>query len=309
MNWSEELSMHSFLKKGTAENVSFSKTPGIPKVIWQTSRDKNKIPLPLVNCINMLKAINPTWEHRLFDDKLQLSELRSVCNERFMRAYNRIEPLYGAARADLFRYVMIYLYGGAYFDLKSGTSRPLDDILRIDDTFIISQWDNGPNGLFPGVGYRKSINDIPGGEYQQWFIIAKPGHPFLAASIERALHNIETYNPFIHGYGGDSVLRLVGPDVYTRGIRSLEKKHACRFVNSWKEGLIYTMLPAAQSHKELDVNHYGAVDLIPLTSAELSGLSMIRFKFLKSLHLPVRLFRRWNKKRLLRRRKKTNIPT
>jgi inositol phosphorylceramide mannosyltransferase catalytic subunit len=302
MSSREKLSMHSFLKKDAAANISFSNTLCIPRVIWQTSRDKSKIPLPLVNCINRLKDMNPTWEHRLFDDSLQLSELSSVCNDRFMQAYKRIEPRYGAGRADLFRYVMIYLYGGAYFDLKSGTSRPLDDILRPDDSFIISQWDNAPNGLFPGVGFRKSINDIPGGEYQQWFIIAKPGHPFLAAAIERALHNIETYNPYVHGYGGDAVLRLVGPDVYTRGIRSLEKKHAHRFVNSWKDGLIYTMLPDAQSHKKLDANHYGSVDLLPLTSDGLSVLPMLHFEFLKFLHLPVRLFRRWNKKRLLLRR-------
>ena len=294
--------MHAFLKNGVMEALTLSSTTCIPRIIWQTAKDKNKIPLDLLNCVNKIKDMNQNWEHRLFDDGLQLAKLQEVCNDRFMRAYKRIEPRYGAARADLFRYVMIYLYGGAYFDLKSGTSRPLDDILRPDDEFLISQWDNSSKGLFPGVGFRKSIKDIPGGEYQQWFIIARPGHPFLAAAIERALLNIETYNPYMHGYGGDAVLRLVGPDVYTRGIRDLEERCAHRFVNSWKDGLIYSMLPSAQSHKDLDPNHYGSVDLLPLTSVGLSVLPMLRFEFLKFLHFPVRLFRRWNKRRLLHRR-------
>lgn len=294
--------MHPFLKKHVAENVSANDTSRIPKVIWQTTRDKSKIPVELSNCVERLRNMNPTWEHRLLDDSLQLSELRKVCNDRFLRAYNRIEPRYGAARADLFRYVMVYLYGGAYFDLKSGTSRPLDDILRPDDAFIVSQWDNAATGLFPGVGFRKSIEDIPGGEYQQWFIISKRGHPFLAAAIERALHNIEVYNPYLHGYGGDSVLRLVGPDVYTRAIRDLAMSQPHRFISSSKEGLMYTMLPDTQSHKALDLNHYGSVDLLPLTSAGLSIMPKAYFELFNFLHLPVRLFRRWNKRRLLLRR-------
>jgi hypothetical protein len=294
--------MRSFLRPGVVPDPVPAQPPYIPRILWQTCGDKSSIPPDLAACVARLKTMNATWQHHLFDDESQFAVLREVCSDRFLRAYARIEPRYGAARADLFRYVMVYLHGGAYLDLKSGTTRPLDEILRRDDRFIVSQWDNGPDGKFPDVGFRKSIDDVPGGEYEQWFIIAEPGHPFLAAALERALHNIETYNPFIHGYGAKSVLRVVGPDVYTRGIRSLEKELPHRRICSWREGLAYTMLPEFQTHAKLDKHYYGRVDLAPVTSVGLAGFALVRFKVTEGLHWPIRAFRRLNSKRLARHR-------
>lgn len=56
--------------------------------------------------------------------------------------YQRIHPSYGAARADLFRYLLIYNEGGYYLDIKRSMVRPLDAVLRSDDRYIVYQWDN-----------------------------------------------------------------------------------------------------------------------------------------------------------------------
>ena len=301
--------MSSFLKPGVVPDPVAKDQPYIPRILWQTTEDKAALPPHFAECVAKLTAMNPGWEHRFYDKTQRLEALRAVCSDRFMRAYGRTHPRYGAMRADLFRYVMIYLHGGAYLDLKSGTSRPLDEILRTDDHFLLSQWDNGPEGKFPGVGRHKSIRDVPGGEYQQWFIIAEPGHPFLAAAIEQALLNIESYNPFVHGYGGESVLVLTGPHAYTRAIRHIENDHPHRFICAWREGLCYTMLETLFTHQSLDAGHYNRLRLLPVTALGLTGRDLYRFKLVEWLHWPTRLperlakrLRRLNYARLERRR-------
>lgn len=298
--------MSLFLKPDILPDPTPLTPPFIPRILWQTSKIKDQIPAEISVCIDMLVKMNPNWDHRLYDDDSQFLALQEVCSERFMNAYSRIQPRYGAARADLFRYVMVYLHGGAYMDLKSGTTRPLEEILRPDDRFIISQWDNGPDGMFPTIGTRKTLK-VPGGEYEQWFVIAEPGHPFLKEVLERALKNIENYNPFVFGYGGKGVLNVMGPNLYTLAIRSLESSYPNRHICAWEEGLRYTMLGDLNSHQKLDKNHYGNVLLSPVTSFGLSGLELFRFKALEILYMPVNLFRSWNNKRLEAHREKKRL--
>ena len=38
----------------------------------------------------------------------------------FVQAFRLLNPVYGCTRADLFRYLVMYLEGGLYFDCKSG---------------------------------------------------------------------------------------------------------------------------------------------------------------------------------------------
>jgi hypothetical protein len=299
----------SFLKPGIQPDPVPAQPPFIPRILWQTTRDRTQIRPELAACIAKLQDTNPTWEHRLFDDARQLEFLQAVCSERFLRAYARIQPRYGAARADLFRYVAVYLHGGAYLDLKSGTTRPLETILRPDDRFILSQWDNGPDGMFPGVGTRKTLRDISGGEYEQWFVIAQPGHPFLAAVLERVLDNVDHYTPFRFGHGGKGVLEVMGPNAYTRAIHALRDHHPHRKICAWEEGLRYTMFDDLKAHQALDGGHYMHSMLPPLTDAGLGGFVRLRYQVLETAYKPFSLLRAWNYRRLSRRwARKSNTP-
>lgn len=298
------MSLEAVFKAGIVPDAAAQIAPFVPRVIWQTCKDRSALAPALANCVAQLQAMNPNWQHRLFDDESQDAALSAVCSDRFMAAYRRIEPRYGAARADLFRYVMIYLHGGIYMDLKSGTLRPLDQILHDDDRFIISQWDNGPDGLFPGVGTRKTLRDVPGGEYEQWFVCAAPGHPFLAEVLETVLRNIESYNPFVFGHAGKGVLNVMGPNVYTRSIRKLEDKHLHRRICAWTEGLRYTVLEGLKTHQALDKGHYSHVSLAPVTAKGLTGWPLLRYQLLETLYLPMVGLRGVNNARLEKRRAK-----
>ena len=55
-------------------------------------------------------------------------------------AYHKINPKYGAARADFFRYIIIRDQGGIYLDLKSNSSVPFREIIKPNDTYLLSSW-------------------------------------------------------------------------------------------------------------------------------------------------------------------------
>lgn len=64
--------------------------------------------------------------------------------ERYLNVYDTLRP--PAYKADVFRYSVIYHYGGCYMDAGSYTVRPLVEFLRPADEFVSSDDSNG-NGL------------------------------------------------------------------------------------------------------------------------------------------------------------------
>jgi hypothetical protein len=105
--------------------------------------------------------MNPAWEYRLYDDDAIEAFLLAHYDPAVRAAYQRIDPSYGAARADLFRYLVIYKLGGVYIDIKSRFLRPIDEVLRGDEAFLLSQWSNGPGQIYEGFGLKPEVARVP----------------------------------------------------------------------------------------------------------------------------------------------------
>ena len=225
----------------------------IPKIIHQTFYDRT-LPEELQRSVSHLKSLHPGWEYRFYDDKDIAAFIQNNYPDSIWQYFQRIDPRYGAARADLFRYLLLYKAGGVYLDIKSGVTQPLDGNLRSDDQFILSQWDLQATS-FPW-GQHDELRNIPGGEYQQWFIASAPGHPYLKAVIDTVLGNIDAYDPIIHGTGKYGVLRLTGPIAYTLAIQRVLGTAPHRVADSKKElGLSYNVY-SGQSHQTTFKSHY-----------------------------------------------------
>src|SRR6186997_3096289 len=80
----------------------FETSDHIPKVIHQTYPTK-EIPEVIQKNIRHLGKLNPKWEHRLYDDSDIIKFIRHSYGRKILSYYERINPHYGAARADLFR--------------------------------------------------------------------------------------------------------------------------------------------------------------------------------------------------------------
>ncbi|UOG76065.1 hypothetical protein MTX78_05550 [Hymenobacter tibetensis] len=227
----------------------------IPRVIHQTFMTKNLTP-ELQSNVENLKKINPGWEYIIYDDADIVEFIKDNYGPKILGYYERINPRYGAARADLFRYLLLYKRGGVYLDIKSTCLRPLDEVLRPDDRYILAQWKNKPGEPYAGYGLSAEVAHIEGGEYQQWHVIAAPGHPFLKAVLESVLTNIDNYRPWLHGTGGIGVLRLTGPLAYTLAIHPLLPTSSYRAVaNESVIGLDYNIYKTV-SHKVVYKKNY-----------------------------------------------------
>ena len=192
----------------------------IPRIIHQTFMTK-RLPAELQENVENIKRLNPGWRHVVYDDEDIEKFIRENYGPGVLHYFERINPKYGVARADLFRYLLLYKCGGVYLDIKSTCTRPLDQVLRPGDKYVLSQWRNKPHEIHSAFGTAKEVAHVAGGEYQQWHIIAVAGHPFLRAVIEAVLHNIDRYRPWRHGTGAIGVLRLTGPLAYTRAMQPL----------------------------------------------------------------------------------------
>lgn len=238
----------------------FSAGTAIPKVIHQIYfNDKQKLPAILEENVQRITALNPGWEHRLYDDDAMADFIGSTYGQRVLDYYNRINEKYGAARADLFRYLLIYKHGGVYLDIKATLERPLDSVLRADDVYLLSRWRNAKGEQFEGWGIHNRLRRIGRQEFQQWHIMAAPGHPFLRAVIETVLHNIDSYNPVWNQTGRGGVLGLTGPIAYTLAITPLLHQHRHRLVDSHdKLGLLYSIFTSTiyEAHKSVFKYHY-----------------------------------------------------
>ena len=183
-----------------------------------------------VSAINQTKKILPDWEHIIYSDK----DIDDFFDEYFgqdhiiTKSYYLINPKYGAARADFFRYVVMYIHGGLYLDSKSCVLAKLPEIPD-DKDMIVSHWYNGlpPHENILNTGY---------GEYQNWYIYTRPRASVLIDVINSIIHNIQLQhnNPtFMYGisqiivwgetFGKNVVLYTTGPIAYTLAIK--KSKH------------------------------------------------------------------------------------
>ncbi len=62
---------------------------------------------------------NPYLKHACYENKDIETFLRTHATEDQIKAYLSINPNYGAARADFFRYAVMFYKGGVYLDIKS----------------------------------------------------------------------------------------------------------------------------------------------------------------------------------------------
>lgn len=229
----------------------------IPRLLHQTYRSR-ELPAELANNVSRLTALNPGWQHCFYTDSDIVTFLAEHYGKRVLDYYTRIESRYGAARADLFRYLLMYKFGGVYLDIKSTLTKPLDAVLGPDDSYVLSQWSD----RYPGSGRHPGLENIPGGEFQQWHIVASPGHPYLKAVIDNVLQNIDYYNPCWHGVGKWGVINLTGPIAYTLAIHPILHLHSHRVADFEHDlGFTYTVFDKPESwsnnsHKAMFRWHY-----------------------------------------------------
>mgnify|MGYP002652111451 FL=1 len=110
-----------------------------------------------------MKRRNPDYSYQLFDDNEVRIFLEQEFPPKYLKAYDRLTI--GAAKADFFRYAILYKKGGVYLDVDSGMTKPLKYLIKPDDSAILSR-ERHPQF------------------FVQWALISEEGHPFLKKTLE-----------------------------------------------------------------------------------------------------------------------------
>lgn len=149
----------------------------IPKIIWQTMKS-NQVPAFMKEYADTWIDKNPEYEYRFFDDD-DIVDFISNDFPSYLEVYKKIK--YGASKADLWRYLIMYKYGGVYVDLDCRCINPL------------RQW------IDPGARYVTQLGTNK--DFCQWLIISVPHNPIFLKAAQKAINNAER-NSFRAVYRG-----------------------------------------------------------------------------------------------------------
>ena len=97
------------------ENSVLSNYNKIPLKIFQTWETKS-LPKYMKNVSDTIRKCNPEFEYFLYDDKDCEKFIEKNYPFDVLTAFNTLIP--GAYKADLWRYCILYFYGGIYIDIK-----------------------------------------------------------------------------------------------------------------------------------------------------------------------------------------------
>jgi hypothetical protein len=226
----------------------------IPKVLYTGVPDLQIVHPEILDNWSNLKRLNPTWLHHPFDDVMQEDFIRKYYDKDVLKTYLSIDPFYGAARSDLFRYLLIFEKGGGWLDSKSTCKLPLDTILKTEDHYLLSNWKNLETGLVT-KGIWRDIT-LPCPEFQNWFIFSAPRHVFLEKTIENVLKKLRNYHPLISGVGRQAVVTTTGPIMYTQSIFPLLESYEKTIFSSFEHGFRYSIFPGWTGHNGPQKSHY-----------------------------------------------------
>lgn len=140
----------------------------IEKNIFQTFFTK-ELPDPIISIINHHKSENPDYRYYFFDDNDINCFINDTFDSTIRQAYNALQI--GAAKADLWRYLVLYKNGGVYLDLDSKFNVPINQIIKNEDKAIVTR-------------------ECRSGFFVQWCLFFQQEHPVLKKIIEAVVDNI-----------------------------------------------------------------------------------------------------------------------
>jgi mannosyltransferase OCH1-like enzyme len=201
-----KVSRLTYVEKDVAPKIIPNYQQKIPLKVWQTWKTAH-LPLRIARTVRRFRNNNPEYTHRLLTD-LECSQFieEHFGGTRTEQAYFRINPAFGAARADFWRYCILFKYGGIYLDIDSTCVTPLRNIISGDDSAVLSQeknlvdaWRADLSILNESAFLAKpptTLLERPGNVFLQWFLIFTPKHPLLEAVIDNVTDAVLKYREF-----------------------------------------------------------------------------------------------------------------
>lgn len=200
----------------------------IPKNIFQTM-ETSLIPIDIYNNQQKLIKINPGYSYFFFDSLDRRIFIKNNFPSYIINMYDKILP--GAYKSDIWRYCILYKYGGCYIDMMMSMLKSLDSIIGKNDILIASR---------PTYDICKDCVD-------QGFLLSKPNNKILLQIIKYSCMNIEyeNTNHCLDITGPKllyKVLKILYPKTLDENIKFLVHNHDLGLMTYNNENIIKTKL-------------------------------------------------------------------
>ena len=168
----------------------------IPANIFQTWHSKF-LPNRMYSAMKTIKKNNPRFKYYLYDDNDCRKFIKQHFDPEVLNAYDRLIP--GAYKADLWRYCILYKYGGIYMDVKY---YPINNF-KLVNLLLKEHWvlDNDKCGIYNAL------------------MVCKPNNEILLKSINQIVLNVK------NKYYGNGFLDPTGPKLLSQYFTDTEKKN------------------------------------------------------------------------------------
>jgi mannosyltransferase OCH1-like enzyme len=190
----------------------------IPRQIYQTHKSLEYINSKdsLINATATWKNYCPEFNYNFYSDSMCKKFIEDNFDENIINAYNRC-PM-AVMKADLWRYCIIYTYGGIYADT--------DTLCLVNPDIFVNT--NAKLVFAPE-------NDT--GFFCQWFFAAPKNSPVLKEVIDLSVKRILE----IKEIKGEHIIHyLTGPAMFTDAIELYLKKNNLPIFNKKKEYANYS---------------------------------------------------------------------
>jgi mannosyltransferase OCH1-like enzyme len=179
-------------------------TVDIPKILHQTWRTA-ELPAPFKAFRASWLNLHRGWQHQIYDDD---RIYRIVCDRlpRWLPTFEAL-PL-PIMRADLFRYLIVFLDGGVYADIDTVSYRACDELLENSNCVLGTE-------MRVSSSLQASFNYARPAQIANFIFAATPEHPFLGSVIENIAQRASSPPD-----GDDFVQETTGPRMFTRATYS-----------------------------------------------------------------------------------------
>ena len=143
------------VKKNNSNSVEIqvqsepTEKPKIPLHIYQTWHTLD-LPTEMKKNVELLKIQNPEFTHHLYDDAMCREFIEQNFEEDVLHAFDKLKP--GAYKADLWRYCILYKYGGIYLDIKFYCMNGFKLLYLTDKEYYVKdRVRNSNNGIYQAL--------------------------------------------------------------------------------------------------------------------------------------------------------------
>ena len=150
--------------------------PVIPLKVFMYWHSK-EMPEKIKNNVEYLKKVNPEFEIIVYDDEMTKEFLKNNFEEEVLNAYEILIPI--SFKSDLFRFCILYIYGGIYLDIKF---EPINNFKLISLAKYDEVWCH--EGIREDIGHNKCIVNTG-------FILTQPKNNHLKIAINNIVYNVE----------------------------------------------------------------------------------------------------------------------